>query len=859
MDSIPGKTISHYRIVSRLGEGGAAYKAEDRRSGLTVLFRFLPEEFSTDPQASAQFVQMADSVAALSHRHVGELYELGVWEGRHFCVTEFPDGETLAQRIAGHPVVFRELLDLAVQISDALEAAHSAGLIHGDLQPAKIYVTRQGNARLADFGVAGWLPEGAAAGGYQAPEQLRGERPDAPCDLFSLGAILYEMATGQPPFSGPDPGAIRRAILEQDVPPASQANPDLPVRFDDIVSKALEKDRDLRYQGAAEMRTDLRRLRRDWDSDRVAATRAALVDAASLQAKAMASGLPGAAETAAPPRSKLGMGLGFVLALVLGAAAGVVGLRYLRHLAPQPVTAFHPLTFRQGRIESARFGAKGGTIFYTAAWDGAAPRVFSVSTGSPESVPLAPRDAKILSVSHSNELAILEDVHPAGDGRTEGNLVNMALDGVAGQPILKNVENADWSPAGKSIAVVRRVDGKDRLEYPIGKVLEQTAGWIGDPRFLSDGASIAFVEHPAPGSDAGSVDVVSIAGEKKVLSAGWSSVRGLAWSPTGKEIWFTAARQGVRRLYAVNLVGKTRQLAASAGSLRLEDVAADGRALLAREDSRWQMAEVTPGQANEQDLSWLSGSELRDVSADGKTILFNEMGPAGGTEESIYVRGTDSLPATRLGAGRALAISPDGKFALAATIGARSHLMLLPIGAGARVDLPAAAVTHVWAAWLPGGKRFVFLGRQPGQRLQLFVEDVTRHEPQAISPPGLGPSAALSTNGQLVAAIGPDGKGYLYPVDGGRVVMVHGLTSDDTIVGWTRYGNGLYVAEGALPVKVFRLSLVSGAKTPLYQLAPASPAGVVRLRTIRVTPDGRLCVFSYCRTLSHLYLAEGLR
>jgi hypothetical protein len=193
------------------------------------------------------------------------------------------------------------------------------------------------------------------------------------------------------------------------------------------------------------------------------------------------------------------------------------------------------------------------------------------------------------------------------------------------------------------------------------------------------------------------------------------------------------------------------------------------------------------------------------------------------------------------------------------TTGRGRHPVVLPVGAGRPVNLPAVNVSHLWAAWLPDNKRFVFLGRAPGHRLRLFVEDSTGGPPRSISPAGVGSSAALSPDGRQVAAIGPDGKGYLYPVFGGAVPAFPGLAAGDRLVGWSRYGADVYIAEGALPVGIFRLSLRTGAKRPVAQIVPGDRAGVARLRAIRVTPDGRFCFYSFRRTLSHLYLANGLR
>lgn len=868
MDSIAGQTISHYRVVSRLGDRGTAYRAEDTGSGQLVQLTFHPKEVLENQKALSQFQHVARTIAALNHPHIAAVFDLGEWEGRPFVVTELADGESLARYIAQKPSRFSDLLDLGEQVAAALDAAHSAGVVHGGLRPANILLTRKNEVRVADFGMEAL---DASAGGEdrsspeavacQPPEQVRGEECDGRSDLYSLGVILYEIATGRPPFPGEDPAAIRQAILEQEPPPPSRVNPDLPVRFDEIVGKAMEKERDMRYQGAAELRTDLRRLRRDWESERVAAARAALAEAVTADTGSKKTDNPALGKAAGEaPRSKRSTVLTVAAALFLAGAIGAVASRFLRRAARPLPMVLHSLSSGRGAIASARFAPDTGTIFYTAQWGTNPPRIFSTSAGA-SPVPLAMKDAELLSVSPSKELAVLADVHVSAGGRMKGNLQNVVLAGGGAQPLLADVEAGDWSPAGRSIAVVRRVDGKDRLEYPIGKVLAQSEGWIGDPRFSAAGDRIAFVEHPRQGDDAGSVDVVTLNGVKKKLSENWANVRGLAWSPGGKEIWFTASRRGVRQLYAVDLAGKTRQVMTTPGSLHLYDIAADGRVLLSRDDLRTEIGEFSQGQKAATELSSLKDFELLDVSPDGKTLLLEE--ESGDTSgNAIFVRRMGASAASapqRVGKGRALALSPDGKQVLAETAGPHSHLVVLPVGQGQAVNLPAVEVSHLWAAWLPDGKRFVFLGSEPGHRLRLFVEDVAGGPPQSISPAGVGTSAALAPNGRYVAATGPDGKGYLYPVNGGEVPAFRGLSPGDRILGWRRYSSTLYIAEGALPVKVFRLSLAGGAKTLLWQIAPEDPAGVSRLRTIRVTPDGRFCFFSYRRTLSHLYLADGLR
>ncbi|MDE3136115.1 MAG: protein kinase [Acidobacteriota bacterium] len=864
MDSLAGQTISHYRVIARLGDRECVYKAEDALSGRLVQLKLLPKELTADPKASSRFQNTVRTVAAMNHPHIAAIFDLGECEGVAFLVTEFPDGETLAQHIAQKPARFSDVLDLCEQVAEALDAAHSAGVVHGGLHPASILLTRKSEVRVAGFGLA--TPSGVETGDRstpasvccQAPEQVRGEEADARTDLFSLGVILYTVATLQAPFSGPDTASVRRAILEQEPPPPSRVNPDLPGRFDEIVAKAIEKDRGLRYQVAAELRTDLRRLRRDWETERVAVARAVITEATAAAASKRSATPPSGEAPGASSRSKRSIALTIAAGLFLAGAVGAIATRYL-HRSPQPLPmVLHPLTFRRGVVDSARFAPGGQTIFYTAQWDDDPPQVFSVSPGASESVSLGMHDAEVLAVSPSKELAILTGVHVSTSGGVAGNLENVALAGGAAEPLLSNVEAADWSPTGQSIAVVRRVGVMDRLEYPIGKVLAATHGWIGDPRFSPAGDRIAFVEHSELDGDAGSVNVVDLEGKQQRLTENWPNMHGLAWSSNGNEIWFTASRLGGLQLYAVDLAGKTRQLMATPASLHLEDIAGDGRVLLSRDDIRTEAAEVAQGQKSEKDLSWLNGAELRGISSDGNTFLYEEQEPAANAGNSIYVRQINAPAGLRIGTGRALALSLDGKQVLAETPGPDSHLVILPVGKGQPVSLPMVDVTHLWAAWLPDGKQFVFLGREQGQGLRLFIEDVAGGPPRSISPAGVGSSAAVSPDGRQIAVTGPDGKGYLYPTVGGLVPTFRGLTPADTIVGWSRYSAAVYVAEGSLPASIFRLSLVSGAKTLLWQIAPADTSGVKRLRFISVTPDGHSCFFSFRRTLSQLYLADGL-
>ncbi len=781
--------------------------------------------------------------------------------------------------IEGRPLKTAQLLELGIQIADALDAAHSGGIVHRDIKPANIFVTQRGQAKVLDFGLAKLTPQGShvvdgsvptveaptamsadqlttpgtAMGtiGYMSPEQARGETLDHRSDLFSFGVVLYEMATGKQPFSGATSAVIFEAILNRIPAPPIQLNPGLPAQMEIILNKALEKDRELRCQSAAELRADLKRLKRDTDSKRTP------VVVGEVRTRE-----EGQAEVASRSRRRGRVAAWGAAALLILGVAFASGL-YLGGRRPSaPSATYRQITFRRGTVRMARFAPDGQSVVYSATWEGGPLEVLVARPESLQSRSLELPGAEILAVSSTGELAVLLRSQQVRSYIHTGTLARMPLAGGAPREILDEVQWADWSPDGNALAVVRDAGGQNRLEFPVDKVLYQTGGWISDPRVSPAGDGVAFIDHPLTGDDAGSITVVDLAGKKKTLSSEFYTAQGLVWSPDGKELWFTATVTGIDRvLYAVDLSGHQRLVARVPGDLRLLDIWRDGRVLLARDNTRRGLIGLAAGETSERDLSWLDWSYPADLSADGKTLLFREEGEGGGLRYTGYLRQTDGSPAVRLAEGRAFALSADGRWVLSTTSDAAGRLVVLPTRAGEPQVLSGKPMNYVDARWFPDGKHFLFSGNEPDHGVRLYVQDLVGGKPLAISPEGTyGLAYLISPDGQEVAAVGPDQKGYLYPVAGGDPRPIPNLAEGELPVAWSGDGRSMFVYRPAeLPAKVDRIELPTGRRTLWKQLRPADPAGVEFIGPILMTADTKTYVYGYRRLLTDLYVVDGLK
>ena len=553
-----------------------------------------------------------------------------------------------------------------------------------------------------------------------------------------------------------------------------------------------------------------------------------------------------------------------VLLLCVGLSSLVGGAFLLGKYAERGrPKSFHQLTFQRGVIHSARFAPDGQTIVYSAAWGGKPIEVFATRREGPESRPLGLAGAEILAISSSGEMAVLLGSRNSDVFANVGTLARVPLAGGAPREVLEKVQWADWSPDGNHLAVVREVEGRSRLEFPIGKMLCDTAGWFSHPRVSPGGDLVAFLEHPLHWDDLGSVVVVDLAGQKRTLSSGWLTVYGLAWSPGGNEIWFTAAKMGrSRSLYAVSLSGRSRLVAQVPETLTLHDIWSDGRVLMTHDSLRREIFGLSPAENKERDLSWLDWSVPTDLSADGKTLLFFSSGEGGGPVPAVYLRKTDGSPPVRIGEGLGWGLSPDGKWVVSQNQGAPAQFVLLPTKAGEPRPLTHDALNHnMRVSWFPDGKRFLFSANEPGRGVRIYVQELAGGKPVAITPEGTNATAySLSPDGKVVAAIGPDEKGYLFPVEGGQPRSIPGLEFKEVPVGWSSDSRYLYAYSlGELPAKVYRLDLWSGRRSLWEKLMPPDPAGLHLVHPVLLNSDGKTYVYGARRILSDLYLVEGLK
>jgi serine/threonine protein kinase len=849
-----GDLLGRFEILGLVGAGGMGevYRARDPELERDVAIKVLPGDLGRDPSRLSRFEREARAVGRLQHPNLLSIFDIGRDGETPYLVCELLEGETLQELLASRRPAQAEIVDVALQIARGLAAAHDAGIVHRDLKPSNLFITRDGLVKILDFGLAklvtaptdssqSELPTGTlntAYGAvlgtvdYMAPEQAAGREVDHRADHFSLGVVLYEMATSRRPFSGETPQETLSSILRDDPDPVATLAPDLPPPLSWIIERCLRRDPNDRYHSTKDLAVDLASVE-DRSSDLVAWA-------------------PREPHGERKPRPGLLISL-TVASLAIAASAILFAMLADRTGGRSTELDFQQITFRRGTVSSARFDPGGEAVLYSAAWEGGPDRIHLYRPQAPDSIAVGPSDSRLVSVSPNGELLLLSDLYSTGPFQTAGDLSRMPVTG-GRRALSSSVSDAAFGPDGEVAAVVRETEGRAVLEFPVGTERLTTHGMIRELRLSPDGRRVAFANTPQRGHEWGPIEIFDRDGGHSRLEP--EAGRGLAWSPSGDELWYVAKRN-FNRLEAVTLEGESRTVATFPSEVYLFDIAPDGRVLLATEQRRYEAAgRLVDG--TQRDLTWLGWSVPFDISADGHTILFNEC-TGQGVECRIALRGFDeTAPVVLDRGGFGLSLSPDKEWVLSAPPWNPKELFLVATASEKRVRLGIEPLEKIsMVSWAPDGDTLFVSGNTTGQLGRIFRFPLDGGKPLRVTPEGIAFGFfAVSPDSTEIAAPTLDGRIAIYPIDGGPPTWID---FDEQPIRWSTDGQSIYTAPiGRTPATLHRVSVATGKRELIAELMPADPAGVVQVSPVSVTPDGEKAVYGFVRRLSELFIVEGL-
>ena len=855
-----GSRLGPYEVIGLLGAGGMGevYRARDSRLKREVAVKVLPQAISAEPERLHRFEQEALATAALNHPNILAVFDIGVSNGSPYAVSELLEGETLRDRLRSGALPVRKALDYSLQITRGLAAAHEKGIVHRDLKPDNIFVVKDGRLKILDFGLAKLTQADSSehtamatathhteagvvlgTAGYMSPEQVRGVAVDARSDIFAFGAILYEMLSGKRAFHGDTAADTMSAILKEDPPDLSETNRNISPALERIVQHCMEKNPESRFHSASDIAFDLEHL----------------------------SGLSGSSAKVLPvPSSALKskawltsaiVGMSALATLAIGWWLGGVNSRV-------SIAEYKQITFRTGSMGNARF-TPDGSIVYSANWDGGDKQMYTARSDDPGARELGLKHAELLAISKNGELAIRLNSHNLGGYAAAGTLARVPLSGGTPREVLDNVQDVDWAADGEKMAVVRYSPENShwRLEYPIGKVLINGINWISQPKISPDGKWVAFSDHQnTGGDDQGTIAVIDAEGKgkEKILSGGWTSIEGVLWSPRGDEIWFTASDAGsANNPRGVTLAGKLRTITNVPGGVWFQDIH-HGVVLAVAQHSRLGIRGVAPGGKEEKELGWFGWSELRDVSRDGHKILFEEESDGGGPNYTVFLRDTDGTPPSRIGEGVAMALSPDGKWAITKPAKGEA-LTLIPTGAGEARQLTHDKITYNGVRWFPDGKRVLASGIETGHGPRNYIIDINSGEAKPVTPEGVA-GWRLSPDGMTVPVLGPDGNWGIWPIAGGGLRPIPGLDSTSLVIGWSPDGKSLLTTltqDRGNARKVFRVDPATGKSELWRTFGDQLALTGAQIVPPRFSNDGSAYAYMYVEVLSQGYVVTGLK
>jgi eukaryotic-like serine/threonine-protein kinase len=846
-----GSRLGPYEIVAPIGAGGMGevYRARDPRLGRDVAIKVLPASFSSDADRLKRFEQEARAAGVLNHPNVTIVYDIGSMDGAPYVVQELLEGDTLRSELAFGRFSPRKAIDCAIQIAQGLAAAHEKGIVHRDLKPENVFVTKDGRVKILDFGLAKLtqpenstnpatnIPTATEPGvvmgtlGYMSPEQVKAKPADARSDIFALGAILYEMLSGQRAFRGDSAGETMAAILKEEPPDLSLTNQNVSPGLERIVRHCLEKNPERRFQSASDIAFGLE----------------------SLSVTPSGTLAPPTAAVAATRRPWIA-----IAALLALLVAALLAGSWLSTRQGRTFPTFKRLTYRRGFVSTARFAPDGQTILYSAAWDGSPPRIYSMRPEGRESTALPLPSGLLCDVSSRGELAML--LEPSFEYNLyfpRGTLATVPLSGGSPREVLADVRDAHWSPDGATLAVVHRVGARERLEYPPGHPIYESLAWIVSMR-ISPQARFAFYEG-LPFNEY-FLTILDASGRKTVLGGSRADFWASAWSPDGDEFWYPDNVPGAgpeTPMMAIDLAGRQRLLDRGPFMADLHDVSRDGRALISLFDQQeWTLGRLA-GQQTEARLTHRTDLRLVDLSQDGRVAVLRDGIQM--NSSSVWLGHADDSPPVRLGEGVAHGISADGAWVLASQQG---KLLALPTGAGEPRTIDDKSFEAVrWASWFHDGRKVLVWGKEKGGKTGIFAVDPETHEKRRVAPEGyelVAAGNALSPDGLLVAARSTENRIVLCPVGGGTARPIPGLEGLFVPVRWSPDGRSLYVFRlGEMPARVMKVEVDTGRATLWKELAPPDTAGQ-SIRSIAMTPDGTHYAYASQQYLTTLYLVENL-
>ena len=837
-------------MLSTLGSGGMAevYRARDTRLGRDIALKVVNEALAGDPELVRRFQQEARLAGSLNHPNLVAVYDFGIHEGAPYFITELLKGESLRQRLTRGRVPTDTALEWGAQLAQGLAAAHAQGIVHRDVKPENVFVTSDGHLKLLDFGIAklteasrpegphGLLDEtvtpaseatgtGAIIGtpAYMSPEQVRGEKLDARTDIFSLGAVLHEMLSGRRTFPGGSLAESGHAILHDEPSPLE----DVPGAVDQLVRRCLAKDPEARIQSSRDLAFALEMLRGE-----------------------------------ELPRRFVGKGLRFnprwwwalVLLAAVGAAATLVRLRAPR--APGPITSERVTLRTIPLYRQARF-TPDGRIVFNARFTGV-DAIFERQLASPSIHPLGFENLEFEAVSPTNEFAVFVGRRFASAGPPPA-LARVSGAGGSPQVVAENVDSADWSPSG-TLAIVRHTGTRRALEYPIGKSLFEVTDptWLDDVRVSPNGDVLGFIRHP-DGSFAGEAVVIDLSGKTRRVSRHWHRMRGLAWSPDGDELWYTAGERLGTDIQAMPLRGPERTVYSGLNTTLLKDISPDGRVLVSQGLFERDITFLGEGITNPRSLSWYERDGPARLSPDGRWVISSGWDLQ--TRRLAMLRRTSGEAPQMLGEGWALDLWQDGTALLLPE--SADLLTLLATRGESRRDVPLPGFDVSTTRFAGGTNRAISVARAPsdkGYRLYSvdlrtgavapLSEEVVDDDSLEVSPGARWAATCILSNGKEVPAI--------LSLSGGELLTISDLGPDLRPAGWANDDELWLASVNPADRSTFMLIRYSVKRRLTQGKRIVGSGGSGTVSAIHVTPDGRNIVFTQERETGHLYVIRGL-